>query len=156
MEKYDGSLDSLDFSELTQSQKYDIAFQILLQMNTLFNKGYYHTDLHDGNWFYKIENGKYIIRIADYGSEIRHGDRIGVIRLSDDAATSNTQKYNSLRTAFVTFGNKQLITQEQLFSTLDINNYNQLLSVLREFLNQNFPPISEDDRLNQAILLSLV
>jgi hypothetical protein len=140
---------------LTQSQKYDIAVQIVLQMNTLFNKGYYHTDLHDGNWFYKIENGKYIIRIADYGSEIGHGNRIGVIRLSNDATTSNTQKYKSLRTAIVTFFNNKLITEEQLYSLLEINNYNNLLSVLREFLNQNFPPKTDDDMLNKALLLSL-
>jgi hypothetical protein len=156
MEKYDGSLDSLNLSILNRSQKYDIAVQILLQMITLFNKGYFHTDLHDGNWFYKIENGKYIIRIADYGSEIRDGYRIGVIRLSDDAATSNIEKNNSLKSALITFVNKQLITQEQFYSILDINNYNQLLSRLREILNTNYPPTSEDDRLNQGILLSLV
>lgn len=157
MERYLGDLQSLNVSRLTNSEKYDIGVQMILQLHTLFSKKYFHTDLHDGNWFYKIENRKYIIRIADYGSETKPDDtRIGVFRLSEVPADKENEKLSSLKSALVAFSNKSLISEAQFFTIIEIQSYTDLLRALIGFLDTNFPPSTENDRLNQALLQSII
>ncbi len=155
MEKYTGSLESLDVSRLSPSQKYDIAVQMMIQLNNFFTKGYYHTDLHDGNWFYKVNGTKYTIRIADYGSETKaDGNRVGVFRL--EGADIDEKKKNSLNTSLVAMANKGLISQANFFTLLGLPTYNSLLSRARTILNQIISRNpSEEDSLNQALLESL-
>ena len=155
MEKYTGDLESLNMAILSPSQKYDIVVQMMIQLNNFFTKGYYHTDLHDGNWFYKMNGAKYTIRIADYGSETKaDGNRVGVFRL--EGADIDEKKKNSLKTALVAMANKGLISQDNLFTLIALPTYNSILSRAKPILNGLKPRVaSESDELNYALLESL-
>ena len=69
MEKYDGELNQVETTKITLEMQFDILYQMFDQLDYLFKKGYYHTDIHASNWFYRRNEEKYIIRIGDYGSD---------------------------------------------------------------------------------------
>jgi len=158
MEKYQGDLSSLNMSTLTLSQKYDIATQMIQQLNTLFNKNYFHTDLHDGNWFYKKIDDRIIIRIADYGSETKKDARIGVFRFSEKIIK---EKEKSLRSSLVAFTNKGLLSHDELYTLLDVKSYTDLLKRVISIINENYfdripaHQRTDQDELNKSILYSI-
>ena len=145
MEKYEGDLTSL--SQIIRNSsgllKYDIAKQMIVQLNDFFKKGYYHSDLHDGNWFYKKEGEKYIVKIADYGSEIKADEqKIGVHRLSPNSESQDNEKKNSLMNLMLALANCSIITYDEYFSFLDYTNYPNVLNDLIDLLKRKYHPIN--------------
>jgi hypothetical protein len=162
MEKYAGDLTTLRLNNLGLRDgdllKYDIAKQMIVQLNEFFKKGYYHTDLHEGNWFYKREGEKYIVTIADYGSEIKAGgNKIGVHKLSETPESQNNEKTTSLKMLLIALTNCSIITENEYFSFLDYENYQVLLDKLINILNQKYQQYQYDDNFLEisASLLSL-
>jgi len=134
MEKYEGTLSNIPIVKL--NTKLDIINQMLSQLNYFFRKGYYHTDLHDENWFYKMDRDRYIIRISDYGSEIKGpNEKIGVFRLSADATEQNKQKAKSLEMLSHALSQKKLINVESYFKIVGVPDFSQIKTTLREELN---------------------
>ena len=164
MEKYAGDLTTLRLNNLGLGLrdgdllKYDIAKQMIVQLNEFFKKGYYHTDLHEGNWFYKREGEKYIVTIADYGSEIKAGgNKIGVHKLSETPESQNNEKTSSLKMLLTALGNCSIITFDELFSVVSEDDYQVLLDKLINILNQKYQRYPDDDDFLEisGILLSL-
>jgi hypothetical protein len=160
MEKYEGDLTSLSqrIRDGSTLLKYDIAKQMIVQLNEFFEKGYYHTVLHDGNWFYKKEGEKYIVKIADYGSEIKAGgNKIGVHKLSQTPEIQNNEKISSLKMLLLALANCSIITHNEFNSLIMIEIYQDLLDKLINILQQKYNQNYSDYNLNKisASLLSL-
>ena len=150
MEKYNGTLSEINFTNV--NMKLDIINQMLKQLQYFFNKGYYHTDLHDENWFYKMVNGKYVMRISDYGSEIKSRDeKIGVFKLSDESSEQNKQKCSSLTNLALGLAQKYLISNELFLSLLDME-YNDLKHKLWEIINDEYKSTASTDSANILLL----
>ena len=65
MEKMDGSIDGL--KDLNHNTQKDILYQILLGLNHIHKRGYIHRDMKPENVLYKVKDGRYYVKISDFG-----------------------------------------------------------------------------------------
>jgi hypothetical protein len=156
MEKYEGTLSNIDVTRLDLNTKLDIIYQMINQLLYFFNKGYYHTDLHEENWFYKMVNQRHVMRISDYGSEIKSQDeKIGVFRLSDDSSIQDKEKARSLSSLALGLTQKNLITQESYFSLLGIEDYSALKRKLGEIIYNKYRSEASRNQVDVTLLRNI-
>jgi serine/threonine protein kinase len=82
MDRMDGSVDSL--KNLNHGTQKDILRQILCGLDHIHKRGYIHRDMKPDNVLFKLRNGRYSIKISDFG----------LARLVDDVMTPRMMTVN--------------------------------------------------------------
>jgi serine/threonine protein kinase len=90
-EKYDGSLDTLlKNNDISIGQRIDIAYQIVQGMQHYMKMKYAHCDLKPQNIFYKKEDARFVVAVADFGAA-KHRNNLNTGRIAHTRVYTDMQ-----------------------------------------------------------------